>query len=101
MLADAGHSDQVLTSSIQAFDPSIGRVAGWAYTIAGDAARTDESGPDAIKAGAIDGMTADGLAVWSSGGVEGVCLFGDLLAAGDGGPWRCRRGGGRWGPRHR
>jgi 4-hydroxy-4-methyl-2-oxoglutarate aldolase len=82
LLADAGHPGQVLTTGIQAFDPSTTRVAGWAYTVAGDAARTDESGPDAIKAGAIDAMPADAFAVWSSGGVEGVCLFGDLLAAG-------------------
>jgi regulator of RNase E activity RraA len=82
LVADAGCPDQILTPSIQGFGALAGRIAGWATTVAGGPARPDQSGPDALKAEVIDAMQAGSLAVWSNGGIEGVCLFGDLLSAG-------------------
>lgn len=81
LLGDAGYRYQVLDHAIQAVDHDARR-AGWAYTVLGRPATVDESGPDLVKARAIDAMPTGAMAVWSGAGVHNVCLFGDLLGAG-------------------
>jgi len=81
LLADRGLRAQVVSPTVQAA-VGTGRVAGWAFTVTGGPAAADESGPDLAKAQAIDAMTAGQVAVWAGGDVDEVCLFGDLLAAG-------------------
>lgn len=82
LTADAGHPKRVLSPSIQAFDTAIERIAGPAYTVVGGRATPDESGPDLLKAQVIDQMPPGAVAVWAGGQTPGICLFGDMLAAG-------------------
>ncbi|WP_232663902.1 RraA family protein [Pseudonocardia sp. TRM90224] len=56
------------------------RLAGWAYTIAGGNAAY-EGGGDPTKMQACGGIGPDEVSVWSGGG-EGVCYFGELIALG-------------------
>ncbi|MEJ3656072.1 RraA family protein [Actinomycetes bacterium KLBMP 9759] len=56
------------------------RLAGWAYTIAGRSAEY-EGGGDPAKMQACGGIGPDEISVWSGGG-EGVCYFGELIALG-------------------
>lgn len=80
-LRNCGHPSQAVVPTIQALRWPVSRVAGWAYTVTGTKPDSGNPGPDYLKARAIDGMSADQIAVWGGGDVEGVCLFGDLLAA--------------------
>lgn len=77
---DLGHPHQALSTRIQAVNRTVRRTAGWAYTVSGGPPAAGQSGPDHAKARAIDAMPAGAVAVWAGGAVEGVCLFGDLLA---------------------
>lgn len=80
-LRNNGFPDQAVTTDIQGLGWPVRRVAGWAFTVAGHQPEPGFRAPDYLKARAIDGMGPDQVAIWAGGGVEGVCLFGDLLAA--------------------
>ncbi|HEX9766804.1 MAG TPA: RraA family protein [Nitriliruptorales bacterium] len=80
VLGDVGRANQVIAPTIRATAPVVGTTAGWAFTVAGRVDH-DASGPDLVKARAIDAMPAGAFAVWAGGDVVDVCLFGDLLAA--------------------
>lgn len=56
------------------------RLAGWAYTIAGQS-RPYAGGGDPAKMEACAGIGPDEVAVWAGDGV-GVCYFGELIALG-------------------
>lgn len=63
------------------FAPYSGtRLSGWAYTIRGQATSFPLGG-DADKMQACQGVSSGEVAVWSGGG-EGVCYFGELIALG-------------------
>lgn len=79
---DAGYPNQVVEPGIVQMAGPAARVAGWAFTVDGGEPTAGEAGPDYLKARAIDHMGRDQVAVWAGGDIEGVCLFGDLLAAG-------------------
>ncbi len=80
ILGDLGRPAQALSTDIQSVHPSVGRIAGWAYTVTGEVCSEPPSGPDLAKARAIDGMPPGAIAVWAGTGMTGVCIFGDLLA---------------------
>ncbi|TWH41960.1 regulator of RNase E activity RraA [Rhodococcus rhodochrous J38] len=56
------------------------RLAGWAYTIAGQM-QPYEGGGDPKKMEACNGIGPDEISVWSGNG-EGICYFGELIAVG-------------------
>ena len=56
------------------------RLAGWAYTIAGQS-RPYAGGGDPAKMDACAGIGPDEVAVWAGDGV-GICYFGELIALG-------------------
>jgi 4-hydroxy-4-methyl-2-oxoglutarate aldolase len=63
------------------FRPESGeRLAGWAYTIAGEMAAYDGGG-DPLKMEACGGIRDEEISVWAGNG-EGVCYFGELIALG-------------------
>ena len=63
------------------FRPESGdRLAGWAYTIAGETASYEGTG-DPAKMQACGGIGANEISVWSGNG-SGVCYFGELIALG-------------------
>jgi 4-hydroxy-4-methyl-2-oxoglutarate aldolase len=63
------------------FRPESGeRLAGWAYTIAGEMAAY-EGGGDPLKMEACGGIGDEEISVWAGNG-EGVCYFGELIALG-------------------
>jgi len=69
----------------QALHPSIGplsgeRLAGWAYPIEGESVAYSGTG-DPAKMRACGGIGQDEVSVWSGGG-EGICYFGELIALG-------------------
>lgn len=78
VLDDLGHRDYGLSSGIQGITGT--RVAGWAYTIAGQMAPYEGSG-DPKKMEACHGIGSDEVSVWSGQGA-GICYFGELIALG-------------------
>jgi regulator of RNase E activity RraA len=56
------------------------RLAGWAYTISGETATYPGTG-DPAKMRACGEIGPDEVSVWSGGG-EGICYFGELIALG-------------------
>ena len=78
ILDNLGLANQGLSSD---FTPYSGqRLAGWAYTIAGQMLPYEASG-DPKKMDACQGISADEVSVWSGNG-EGICYFGELIAVG-------------------
>lgn len=72
----------------QGLDPAFaprpadaGRLAGWAFPIRGQMTPYAHDGGDPEKMQACAALTPGSVAVWS-GGAEGVCLFGELIAIG-------------------
>jgi regulator of RNase E activity RraA len=81
VLDELGLSDQGLAPSFRPFPASAGRMAGWAFTIAGEMAESSPAGGDPAKMDACSRLTPGSLSVWSGAG-EGVCFFGELIATG-------------------
>jgi 4-hydroxy-4-methyl-2-oxoglutarate aldolase len=78
VLDELGRPDQALAADLR---PVSGdRLAGWAYPIQGEMAPYEGSG-DPLKMEACHGIGPDEVSVWSGGG-EGVCYFGELIAVG-------------------
>jgi regulator of RNase E activity RraA len=73
--------DQGLAPSFRPFPPNAGRLAGWAFTIAGEMAPYELGGGDPAKMEACARLTPGEVSVWSGKG-EGVCFFGELIAIG-------------------
>ena len=78
VLDELGHGNYGLSSEIQGITGE--RIAGWAYTIAGQMIPYEGSG-DPKKMEACHGIGPDEISVWSGAG-EGVCYFGELIALG-------------------
>jgi len=55
------------------------QLAGWAYTIEGQLMAA--KGPDRLKLDVVDALPAGSVAVWGGTNANGICLFGDLIAA--------------------
>lgn len=81
VLDELGLPDQGLASSFRPFPADGGKVAGWAYTISGQMAPYPIEGGDKAKMEACEGLGPGSVSVWSGGG-EGVCFFGELIALG-------------------
>ena len=73
--------DQGLAPSFAPFPAGAGKLAGWAFTIRGQMAPYELGGGDADKMRACAELTPGSVSVWSGGG-EGVCFFGELIAIG-------------------
>lgn len=78
VLDEMGLPDQGLSPQFQAV--SGDRLAGWAYTIAGQMSPY-EGGGDPAKMEACQGIGPEEVSVWSGDG-RGVCYFGELIALG-------------------
>lgn len=78
VLDEIGLKHQGLASSIQGITSS--KIAGWAYTISGHMSPYEGSG-DPKKMEACNGIGPNEVSVWSGGG-EGICYFGELIAIG-------------------
>lgn len=55
------------------------RVAGWAYPIEGQLSVA--KGADRLKLEVVDGLPEGCVTVWGGTNAQGICLFGDLIAA--------------------
>lgn len=75
-----GYAHQGLAAGFAPYPENCGRLAGWAYTILGEM-RPYAGGGDPDKMKAVDGLKPGCVGVWSGGG-EGVCFFGELIALG-------------------
>jgi regulator of RNase E activity RraA len=73
--------DQGLAPSFRPFPADAGRLAGWAFTIAGEMAPYALGGGDPAKMEACARLTAGVVSVWSGKG-EGICFFGELISIG-------------------
>lgn len=80
VLDSIGRFDQGLAPEFRSRNPYGTKVAGWAFTIQGRMESYNAPG-DAKKLEACDQVSVDDVTVWSGGG-EGVCYFGELIAAG-------------------
>jgi regulator of RNase E activity RraA len=80
ILDELGLPDQGLASEFAPFPADAGKLAGWAFTIRGQMAPYPLGG-DAAKMEACAAVTPGAVTVWSGGG-EGVCFFGELIAVG-------------------
>lgn len=78
ILDDAGFQDQSLAADFAAFSGT--KVAGWAFTIAGQMRPYDGPG-DPQKMQACQDIGPDEVSVWSGNG-KGICYFGELIAMG-------------------
>lgn len=81
ILDELGHPDCGLASSFWPIRERLEKMAGWAYTIRGQMTPYPGSG-DPKKMQAVSGLAPGHLSVWSGGGAEGVCFFGELIARG-------------------
>ncbi len=81
VLDELGLGDQGLAAAFRPFPENAGRLAGWAYTIAGEMAAYESAGGDPAKMEAAAQLTPGTVSVWSGNG-EGVCFFGELIAIG-------------------
>jgi regulator of RNase E activity RraA len=76
-----GFPDQGLASEFAPFPADAGKLAGWAFTIRGQMAPYERGGGDPEKMEACAELTPGSVSVWSGGG-QGVCFFGELIAIG-------------------
>jgi regulator of RNase E activity RraA len=81
VLDELGLPDQGLAPSFRPFPADAGKLAGWAFTIAGEMAPYALGGGDPAKMEACARLTAGEVSVWSGKG-EGVCFFGELISIG-------------------
>jgi 4-hydroxy-4-methyl-2-oxoglutarate aldolase len=81
VLDELGLPDQGLAPSFRPFPADAGRLAGWAFTIAGEMAPYALGGGDPAKMAACARLTPGEVSVWSGNG-EGVCFFGELISIG-------------------
>ncbi len=81
VLDDLGLPHQGLAAAFAPFPADAGRLGGWAATIRGQMAPYEMGGGDAEKMRACAALTPGTVSVWSGGG-EGVCFFGELIAIG-------------------
>jgi regulator of RNase E activity RraA len=81
VLDTLGLPDQGLAAEFAPFAADAGKLAGWAFTIRGQMLPYERTGGDADKMEACAQLTAGSVSVWSGGG-EGVCFFGELIALG-------------------
>lgn len=72
---------QGLAAAFAPYPAGAGKLAGWAFTIRGQMAPYARTGGDAEKMEACARLTPGSVSVWSGGG-EGVCFFGELIAIG-------------------
>jgi regulator of RNase E activity RraA len=80
VLDEMGLFDYGLSAEFTPYPADAGTLAGWAYTIHGRMLHYEGTG-DAEKMRACAGIGPDEVSVWSGGG-EGVCYFGELIALG-------------------
>jgi regulator of RNase E activity RraA len=73
--------DQGLAPAFRPFPAGAGKLAGWAFTIAGELAPYDLGGGDPAKMEACARLAPGSVSVWSGKG-EGVCFFGELISIG-------------------
>lgn len=81
VLDELGLHDQGLAASFAPYPPGAGKLAGWAFTIAGEMAPYEHAGGDPAKMEAAALLTPGTISLWSGAG-EGVCFFGELIAIG-------------------
>ncbi|GHF42911.1 regulator of RNase E activity RraA [Deinococcus metalli] len=81
VLDELGLPDFGLSSDLWPIRQRLEKMGGWAYTIRGQMTPYPGTG-DARKMEAVSGLTPGHLSVWSGGGAEGVCFFGELIARG-------------------
>ena len=81
ILDELGHPDLGLSPSFWPIRERLEKMAGWAYTIRGQMTPYPGTG-DPKKMEAVSGIGPDELSIWSGGGAEGVCFFGELIARG-------------------
>jgi 4-hydroxy-4-methyl-2-oxoglutarate aldolase len=74
-------TEQGLGPEFAPFPADAGKLAGWAFTVRGQMAPYDRNGGDAEKMQACAELAPGSVSVWSGGG-EGVCFFGELIAIG-------------------
>lgn len=81
VLDELGLPDQGLAAEFVPFPADAGKLAGWAFTIRGQMLPYEIGGGDAEKMQACAELTPGSISVWSGGG-DGVCFFGELIALG-------------------
>lgn len=81
VLDDLGFPDQGLAPEFRPFPAETGRLAGWANTVRGQMTPYDVAGGDVDKMKACGELDPLSVSVWSGGG-EGICFFGELIAIG-------------------
>ncbi|WP_425146415.1 RraA family protein [Deinococcus sp.] len=81
VLDELGHPDYGLSSAFWPIKETQNKLAGWAYTLRGQMTPYPGSG-DPAKMRAVAGLEPGDISVWSGGGAEGVCFFGELIARG-------------------
>jgi regulator of RNase E activity RraA len=81
VLDELGLPDQGLAAEFAPYPADTGKLAGWAFTIRGQMLPYEIGGGDAEKMRACAELTPGSVSVWSGGG-EGVCFFGELIALG-------------------
>jgi regulator of RNase E activity RraA len=80
VLDELGMPDQGLAGDFAPFPAEAGKLAGWAFTIRGQMLPYElGGGPEKMQACAE--LRPGSVSVWSGGG-EGVCYFGELIALG-------------------
>ncbi|MBB6097330.1 regulator of RNase E activity RraA [Deinobacterium chartae] len=80
VLDELGYPDYGLSSAFWPIREGS-KLAGWAYTVRGQMTPYPGSG-DPAKMEAVSGLEEGEVSVWSGGGAEGVCFFGELIALG-------------------
>lgn len=81
VLDELGRPDQGLAAAFAPFPAGAGQLAGWAFPISGQMRPSAIAGGDSAKMEACAAVTPGSVSVWSGGG-EGVCFFGELIALG-------------------
>jgi regulator of RNase E activity RraA len=81
VLDELGLPDQGLASEFRPFPVNAGKLAGWAFTIAGEMVSYESEGGDPAKMEAAAHLAPGDVSVWSGRG-EGVCFFGELISIG-------------------
>ncbi len=81
ILDELGHPDLGLSADFWPVRQRLEKMAGWAYTVRGQLTPYPGTG-DPRKMEAVAGIGPDELSVWSGGGAEGICFFGELIARG-------------------
>jgi regulator of RNase E activity RraA len=81
VLDQMGMHDQGLAPDFAPYPADAGKLAGWAFTIQGQTMPFRYEGGDPEKMLACAALTPGSVSVWSGGG-EGICFFGELIALG-------------------